>query len=53
MVFRQHLSAQQMDRRLLEHTVEIATASGAFGPRQLHAALNSSPLWGAGRVEDT
>src|SRR5919109_562377 len=52
-VFRQRLIAQDMDRRLLERTVEIAAASGAFGPRQLRAALDSSPLWGAGRVEDT
>src|SRR5919201_90969 len=52
-VFRQRLIAQQLDRRLLERTVEIAAASGAFGPRQLRAALDSSPLWGAGRVEDT
>ena len=51
--FRQRLLAQQMDRRLLERTVEIAAASGAFGARQLRAALDSSPLWGAGRVEDT
>jgi transposase len=51
--FRQRLIAQQMDRRLLERTVEIAAASGAFGSRQLRAALDSSPLWGAGRVEDT
>jgi transposase len=51
--FRQRLLAQQFDRRLLERTVEIAAASGAFGPRQLRAALDSSPLWGAGRVEDT
>jgi hypothetical protein len=50
--FRQRLIAQQLDRRLLERTVEIAAASGAFGPRQLRAALDSSPLWGAGRVED-
>src|SRR5215813_5434935 len=50
---RQRLIAQQLDRRLLERTVEIAAASGAFGPRQLRAALDSSPLWGAGRVEDT
>jgi transposase len=50
--FRQRLLAQQMDRRLLERTVEMAAASGAFGPRQLRAALDSSPLWGAGRVED-
>ena len=52
-VFRQRLIARQLDRRLLERTVEIAAASGAFGPRQLRAALDSSPLWGAGRVEDT
>ena len=52
-VFRQRLIAQQMDRRLLERTVEIAARSGGFGARQLRAALDSSPLWGAGRVEDT
>src|SRR4030095_326717 len=51
--FRQRLIAQQMDRRLLERTVEIAAASGAFGSRQLRAALDSSPLWGAGRGEST
>src|SRR5258705_11224458 len=42
-----------MDRRLLERTIEIAAQSKAFGPRNLRAALDSSPLWGAGRVEDT
>jgi DDE family transposase/transposase-like protein DUF772 len=52
-VFRQRLIAQQLDRRLLERTVELAASSGAFGSRQLRAALDSSPLWGAGRVEDT
>src|ERR671926_101284 len=52
-VFRQRLIAQQMDRRLLERTVEVAASTGAFGSRQLRAALDSSPLWGAGRVEDT
>jgi DDE family transposase/transposase-like protein DUF772 len=51
--FRQRLMAQQMDRRLLERTVELAATSGAFGSRQLRAAWDSSPLWGAGRVEDT
>src|SRR5919205_3506656 len=51
--FRQRLIAQHLDRRLVERTVELAAASGAFGPRQLRAALDSSPLWGAGRVEDT
>jgi IS5 family transposase len=51
--FRQRLIAAQMDRRLIERTIEIAAHSQAFGPRALRAALDSSPLWGAGRVEDT
>jgi hypothetical protein len=51
--FRQRLIAQHLDRRLLERTVELAATSGAFGPRQWRTALDSSPLWGAGRVEDT
>src|SRR5258707_10428522 len=42
-----------MDRRLIERTIEIASQSQGFGPRALRAALDSSPLWGAGRVEDT
>jgi hypothetical protein len=51
--FRQRLIAAQLDRRLIERTIEIANRSQAFGPRALRAALDSSPLWGAGRVEDT
>jgi Transposase DDE domain len=51
--FRQRLIAGQMDRRLIERTIEIATQCQAFGERPLRAALDSSPLWGAGRVEDT
>jgi hypothetical protein len=51
--FRRRLIEHQMDRRLLERTVEMAIQSGAFGARQLRGALDSSPLWGAGRVEDT
>ena len=51
--FRQRLIEAQMDRRLIERTIEIANQSQAFGPRALRAALDSSPLWGAGRVEDT
>jgi transposase len=42
-----------MDRRLIERTIELAAQKGTFGSRQLRAALDSSPLWGAGRVEDT
>jgi transposase len=51
--FRQALIAHDLDRRLLERTLELAAQDGGFGPRQLRAALDSSPLWGAGRVEDT
>lgn len=51
--FRTRLIEKEMDRRLLERTVEMAAASKAFGARNLRAALDSSPLWGAGRVEDT
>lgn len=51
--FRQRLIAQQLDRRLIERTIELAAQTGAFGSRQLRAALDSSPLWGASRVEDT
>ena len=51
--FRKRLIEAQMDRRLIERTIEIASQSQMFGPRALRAALDSSPLWGAGRVEDT
>ena len=51
--FRKRLIEGQMDRRLIERTIEIANQSQAFGSRPLRAALDSSPLWGAGRVEDT
>jgi hypothetical protein len=51
--FRKRLIARDLDRRLVERTVELAAATGGFGARALRAALDSSPLWGAGRVEDT
>jgi len=51
--FRQALIAHTLDRRLIERTLELAEREGDFGPRQLRAALDSSPLWGAGRVKDT
>jgi hypothetical protein len=51
--FRQRFIGAQMDRRLIERTIELASQSQEFGPRILRAALDSSPLWGAGRVEDT
>jgi Transposase DDE domain/Transposase domain (DUF772) len=51
--FRKRLIEKNLDRRLIERTVELAARSGGFGARALRAALDSSPLWGAGRVEDT
>jgi len=51
--FRERLIAAEKDRRLIERTVEVAAQTKGFGHRQLRAALDSSPLWGAGRVEDT
>lgn len=51
--FRSRLIAADLDRRLVERTVEVAAGSKGFGARALRAALDSSPLWGAGRVEDT
>ncbi len=51
--FRNRLIESQMDRRLIERTLEVARETGAFGSGPLRAALDSSPLWGAGRVEDT
>jgi len=52
-IFRQRLIERELDRRLIERTVELAAETKAVGNRQLRAALDSSPLWGAGRVEDT
>jgi transposase len=51
--FRNRLIESQMDRRLIERTLEVARETGAFGAGPLRAALDSRPLWGAGRVEDT
>jgi Transposase DDE domain/Transposase domain (DUF772) len=51
--FRNRLIESQMDRRLIERTIEVARETGAFGAGPLRAALDSSPLWGAARVEDT
>ena len=51
--FRQRLIEAHLARRLIERTIEIAHQSQGFGSRALRAALDSSPLWGAGRVEDT
>jgi Transposase DDE domain/Transposase domain (DUF772) len=52
--FRARLIASELDRRLLERTVELyAQQAGRPAAGKLRAALDASPLWGAGRVEDT
>jgi Transposase DDE domain/Transposase domain (DUF772) len=51
--FRMRLMAHNLDKILLERTVTLAEQTGGFGARQLRAALDSTPLCGAGRVEDT
>lgn len=44
--FRQRLIEANLDRRLIERTIEIAQVSGAFGPRALRAALDSTSRFG-------
>lgn len=51
--FRERLIAHDLDKRLLDKTVALAKARGGFGWQHLRAALDSSPLLGAGRIEDT
>jgi Transposase DDE domain/Transposase domain (DUF772) len=51
--FRLRLIQHNLDKTLLERTVALAEKTGGFGARQLRAALDSTPLFGAGRVEDT
>ena len=55
--FRHRLIRHDMDRRLLERTVELARKTRAFDwkklPKTLRVAVDSAPLVGAGRVEDT
>lgn len=51
--FRERLIAHDLDRRLVDRTVALAKQRGGFGWQALRAALDSSPLIGAGRVEDT
>jgi Transposase DDE domain len=55
--FRGRFIGSDMDRRLLEHTVEIARRTKEFDwkklSKSLRVAIDSKPLEGAGRVEDT
>jgi hypothetical protein len=47
------LIAHGLDRRLIERTIELAAREGGVSARPRRAALDSSPLWDAGRVEAT
>jgi hypothetical protein len=55
--FRERLIRHDLDRRLLERTVELAKQTKIFDwkklPKTLRLAVDSRPLEGAGRVEDT
>jgi hypothetical protein len=52
--FRARLIEHNLDRRLVERTVGLyGQLTGRVAAGKLRAALDSSPLWGAGRVEDT
>jgi hypothetical protein len=59
LAFRERMIAHQMDRLLLERTVELvrsnclAEGEARAVSKALRAALDSRPLVGAGRVEDT
>jgi len=45
--------AHNLDQRLVARTIAVAKRSGGFGWQKLRVALDSAPLAGAGRVEDT
>lgn len=55
--FRARFIRHDMDRRLLERTVEVARRSKEFDwkklPKDLRVGIDSKPLEGAGKVEDT
>ena len=51
--WRRRLIAHHLDKTLRDRTVALAEQSGGCGARQLRAALDATPLGGAGRVEDT
>ena len=49
--FRAKAIAHDLDKKLVDRTVELAKQTKKFGWKQLRVALDSSPLEGAGRVE--
>jgi hypothetical protein len=55
--FRERMIHHDLDRRVMEKTITLARTTEAFDfkklPKTLRIAMDSSPLEGAGRVEDT
>src|SRR6185436_5743023 len=51
--FRERLIAADLDDVLLTRSIEVARETRGFSFKALKAAFDSSPLFGAGRVEDT
>lgn len=51
--FRTKAIEHDLDKKLVERTVELAKRTGKYSWKHLKVALDSSPLEGAGRVEDT
>ena len=51
--FRKRLIEANLDRRLIERTVELAARTEGVRGAGAAGGAGSSPLWGAGRVEDT
>lgn len=51
--FRQRMIEHGLDKELFDRTVRLARETGGFSATHLRAAFDASPLWGAGRVEDT
>ena len=51
--FRQRMIEHGLDKALFEKTIRLARETGGFSATHLRTAFDASPLWGAGRVEDT
>ena len=51
--FRERVRLSGLMDRLLEHTVRVAREQGGYSAKRVRALIDSSPLTGAGRVEDT
>lgn len=51
--FRALLMSKSFDQRIVAKTVEMAQLFKGYNAKSLRVALDSSPWWGAARVEDT